>query len=210
MTYIAPKVFEKKFTCPHCGAISLQRWTYRNWDLNYYSNSTDDNPIRAAKCDHCEEYSLWLEETMLYPDIGCAPQPNPDLPESVTEIYLEAASISTKSPRGAAALLRLAVQILCKELGEKGENINEDIAGLVKKGLPERVQQALDIVRVTGNKAVHPGQVDVDDADVVANLFELINVIAEYTISMPQRINGLYGGLPETAIDQIKKRDKKT
>jgi len=35
-------------------------------------------------------------------------------------------------------------------------------------------------------------------------------VIAEYTISMPQRIKGLYDGLPETAIDQIKKRDEKT
>jgi len=145
---------------------------------------------------------------MLYPDVGCAPQPNPDLPKSVSEIYLEAASISTKSPRGAAALLRLAVQLLCNELGEEGKNINKDIAELVKKGLPERVQQALDIVRVIGNNAVHPGQIDVDDAEVVAKLFELINVIAEYTISMPQRIENIYSDLPETAISQIEKRDK--
>lgn len=83
----------------------------------------------------------------------------------------------------------------------------KDIAELVKKGLPDRVQQALDIVRVTGNNAVHPGQIDVDDAEVVANLFKLINVIAEYTISMPQRIGNLYSDLPETAINQIEKRD---
>ena len=145
---------------------------------------------------------------MLYPDIGRAPQPNSDLPKPVSEIYLEAASISTKSPRGAAALLRLAVQFLCKELGEEGENINKDIAELVKKGLPERVQQALDIVRVTGNNAVHPGQIDVDDAEVVGKLFELINVITEYTISMPQRIGDIYSDLPETAISQIENRDE--
>ncbi len=69
------------------------------------------------------------------------------------------------------------------------------------------MQQALDIVRVTGNSAVHPGQIDVDDAEVVAHLFELINVIAEYTISMPQRIGKIYSNLPTTAIDQIDKRD---
>ncbi len=207
MTFIAPKVYEKKFTCPHCGAISLQRWNHRGWDLGQHGKQ-DSNPIKIARCDHCEKFSLWLCQTMLYPDVGRAPQPNPDLPQSVSEIYLEAASISTKSPRGAAALLRLAVQLLCTELGEEGKNINKDIAELVKKGLPERVQQALDIVRVTGNNAVHPGQIDVDSAEVVGNLFELINVIAEYTISMPQRIGNIYSDLPETAISQIEKRDE--
>jgi hypothetical protein len=144
---------------------------------------------------------------MLYPDTGRAPQPNPDLPESVNKIYLEAAAISTKSPRGAAALLRLAIQDLCQELGEKGKNINSDIASLVKKGLPDRVQQALDIVRVTGNNAVHPGQIDVDDPNVAAHLFDLINVIAEYTISMPSRISELYSELPTSSLEQIEERD---
>jgi hypothetical protein len=148
---------------------------------------------------------------MLYPDVGLAPQPNPDIPKVVKEIYLEAASISTKSPRGAAALLRLAIQLLCKELGGKGENVNADIAKLVKQeGLPERVQQALDIVRVTGNHAVHPGQIEVDDPEVVSQLFELINVIAEYTISMPSRISEKFFSLPSLAQEQIKKRDCKT
>lgn len=208
MTFIAPKVFSKKFTCPHCGAISLQRWEHRFWDFNLYNEQHDT--IRVSKCDHCEKYCLWLGETMLYPDVGRAPQPNSDLPESVKSIYLEAASISTKSPRGAAALLRLAIQVLCKELGEEGKNINDDIASLVKKGLPERVQQALDIVRVTGNNAVHPGQIDVDDPDIVGRLFDLINVVTEYTISMPNRVGTLYATLPESAREQIEKRDKKT
>jgi len=207
MTFIAPKVNGRKFTCPHCAAIALQRWLGRGWQFQGYSNESSA-PLKVAKCDHCEKSSLWLGPKMLYPDVGRAPQPNTDLPKSVSEIYLEAASISTKSPRGAAALLRLAVQLLCNELGEEGKNINKDIAELVKKGLPERVQKALDIVRVTGNNAVHPGQIDVDDVEVVGKLFELINVIAEYTISMPQRIGNIYSDLPETTISQIEKRDK--
>ncbi|MCH9024837.1 MAG: DUF4145 domain-containing protein [candidate division Zixibacteria bacterium] len=206
MTYIAPEVFERKFSCPQCGAIANQQWQQRTWG---FSNVPKPGvcPLRVAKCDHCENHSLWVDEKMVFPDVGTAPQCNPDMPKAVTEVYSEAALISTKSPRGAAALLRLAVQVLCKELDEKGENLNEDIAELVKKGLPEKVQQALDIVRVTGNNAVHPGQIDVDDEKVVVKLFELVNIIVEYTISMPSRIGEIYSNLPESAIVQIEKRD---
>ncbi len=207
MTFIPPSVFSKKFTCPNCSAIALQRWAGRDLDFVKY-NGDIHNILRTAKCDHCNDHSIWLEDKMLYPNTGLAPQPNQDLPDSVKKIYLEAAAISTISPRGAAALLRLAVQILCKELGEEGKNINKDISELVKKGLPERVQQALDIVRVTGNDSVHPGQIDVDNPEVVGKLFGLINVIAEYTISMPKKISGIYEELPEGAVNAIKKRDK--
>ena len=166
-----------------------------------------ERPIRISTCDHCEQQALWLMDTMLYPDAGIAPTPNADMPESVKSIYLEAAAISTKSPRGSAALLRLALQIFCKELGEKGKDINNDIAELVKKGLPLKIQQALDVVRVTGNNAVHPGKIDVDSPAVVANLFSLINVITEYMITMPNKIGGLYLSLPPGAHEQINKRD---
>ena len=110
-----------------------------------------------------------------YPNRGNAPSPNPDMPEDVKIDYEEAASISTQYPRGAAALLRLAIQKLCIPLGGKGKNINEDIQTLVSNGLPITVQQALDVVRVVGNNAVHPGQINVDDQEVVGKLFSLIN-----------------------------------
>lgn len=209
MTFIPPSFGSKKFTCPHCGAIALQRWDQRGLDFGHYGGGSGNNPLATAKCDHCGEFSVWLSGDLLYPNKGEAPQPNPDLPQAVNNIYLEAAAISSISPRGATALLRLAIQVLCKELGEEGKNINADIASLVKKGLPERVQQALDIVRVTGNNAVHPGQIDVDNPDTAGKLFELINVITEYTISMPNRINNVYGQLPENAREAIDKRDGK-
>jgi len=135
------------------------------------------------------------------------PIPNPEMPENVRTLYLESAAVASKSPRGAAALLRLSIQILCKELGEKGININDDIKNLVTKGLPEIVQQSLDVVRVTGNHAVHPGQIDTDDPEVVKNLFDLLNIIVEYMIALPKRVSGLYTNLPPDAIDSIKKRD---
>ncbi len=117
---------------------------------------------------------------MVHSISGSAPLPNPDLPADVQEDYDEARAIMGESPRGAAALLRLAIQKLCVHLGEKGTNLNEDIANLVKNenGLPRKVQQALDIVRVIGNNAVHPGQIDLtDDVQTAGKLFGLVNVI---------------------------------
>jgi hypothetical protein len=92
-------------------------------------------------------------------------------------------------------------------LGCRGENLNADIAALVSKGLPMQVQQALDVVRVTGNQAVHPGQIDSSDAAVAEQLFPLLNIIVEYMIEMPKRIASMYGSLPEPARAAIEKRD---
>ena len=93
-------------------------------------------------------------------------------------------------------------------MGEKGKDLNEDIASLVKKGLEEDVQKALDVVRVIGNHAVHPGQIDLkDDKPTAASLFALVNLIVERRIAIPKRIKEIYEGLPSGALEQIAKRD---
>jgi len=207
MKYITPKVLENCFTCPHCGAISHQGWWGIGWNKSAHPLGSCD--IKVSYCANCHKSTLWIEGRMYYPDNGVAPFPNSEMPDSVKNIYLEAASIQNKSTRGAAALLRLGIQILCKELGESGKNINNDIANLVKKGLPEIVQQSLDIVRVTGNDAVHPGQIDTEDPETVAKLFELTNIIVEYMIALPKKVSGIYTALPKAKLDEIKKRDDK-
>jgi hypothetical protein len=208
MTYIRPEVFANSFTCPHCGAIAKQNWWMVSFSENHFAYQ-EKNEIRIGTCQHCNKSTLWIFDEMYFPSIGNAPTPNSEMPQNVKEIYLEAASIYSKSPRGAAALLRLGVQMLCKELGQKGENINNDIKQLVIKGLPELVQQSLDIVRLTGNDAVHPGQIDTDDSEVVIQLFNLTNIIVEYMIALPKKVSGIYGSLPANSIKNIEKRDNK-
>jgi hypothetical protein len=161
-----------------------------------------------VRCSHCNGLSFWVGENLEWPSRGAVPIPNPDLDEPIKKVYEEAGSILDRSPRGAAALLRLAIQMLCKQLNEKGENINEDIKSLIKQGLPARIQQALDIVRVTGNNAVHPGTMNLDDDRKTASqLFTLVNLIAHDRLTQPQLIQELFNDLPQTARHAIQKRD---
>lgn len=128
--------------------------------------------------------------------------------EDIQADYQEAASILQKSPRGAAALLRLAIQKLCKEIGEDGKNINNDIKNLVSKGLPAAVQKSLDVVRVIGNDSVHPGQMDLrDDMETAKALFKLVNLITEKMITEPKEVEAIYDSLPERSKKAIEKRD---
>jgi hypothetical protein len=156
----------------------------------------------------CRKPTLWHREEMLYPVAGGVEPPNLDLAEDIRHDYLEAASVVARSPRAAAALLRLCVQKLCKQLGLPGKKIDDDIAELVKKGLDPDIQKALDTLRVIGNAAVHPLQMDVsDDTETAAALFPLVNYIADRMISQRAKLNKLYEALPERARQAIKRRD---
>jgi hypothetical protein len=151
---------------------------------------------------------LAIESELVYPGYSHGPPPVDGMPDDVRADYDEARSLASLSPRSAAALLRLAVQKLCKDLGERGENINHDIGQLVKKGLPSDVQKALDIVRVIGNNAVHPGELDIRDTpEVCVQLFGLINMIVERMIIVPKKLDELFSSLPQGTLRAIDNRD---
>lgn len=162
-----------------------------------------------SRCFNCDEISVWVNSNLVFPMRGDAPIPNPDLPADIRMDFDEAGKIVNISPRGAAALLRLAIQKLCQFLGETDKTIDQNIASLVRKGLDVRIQQALDIVRVIGNEAVHPGALDLrDDITIASKLFGLVNLIADAMISQPKHIEELYGTLPTSKLAGIAARDK--
>ncbi|EGQ8391413.1 DUF4145 domain-containing protein [Vibrio cholerae] len=206
MDYVKPEINKSAFNCPICGAYSHMEW-YE------FGRNSAPRPYTEARCSHCLESSLWFIEErseqegwikpskgyMLYPDTGTIPMPHIDMPSDVKKDYTEAASIFEKSPRGSAALLRLGLQKLCKHLGKDGKNINEDIRGLSKDDiLPPKVIQVADTVRITGNNAVHPGEMSEEDFDYVASkLFDLLNFIVRKGITEPKELDELYHRTPE-------------
>jgi hypothetical protein len=175
-----------------------------------YSDRELEN-VWISQCYSCSALSLWIHDRLIHPPQRYGEEPNPDLPADIRVDYEEARAVLNLSPRAAAALLRLCIQKLCKSVGERGKNINDDIASLVAKGLDTRIQQALDIVRVIGNEAVHPGELDLrDDRDTAIRLFQLVNLIAERMITQPKEVKELYEALPASKREQISERDANT
>ena len=203
--YIAPDKNKSCFTCPHCNTVSQIRYTPISWvrEKTIMGFSDGWNVMVFGVCQNCNKSIIWLNEHYSYPE-AITMEPNPDMPDSVMSLFVEASSIYNKSPRAACALLRLAIERLCNELGESGD-INTMIGNLVKNGLSEVVQKALDAVRVIGNKAVHPGQIafDVDDKATAEMLMKLLNIITERMITEPKEIDNIFEALPETVKQSI-------
>lgn len=201
--YYPPKYHEEQFHCIKCGVYAKQ-----NWGVLVRARSGQDTAFTYCQCNHCWEHCYWYEGRMIVPSEAPVPPPHNDLPASCVADYDEARDIVARSPKAAAALLRLVLQKLMIELGENGKNINDDIATLVKKGLPIEVQQALDYCRVVGNNSVHPGDIVIDDNPNIAHsLFEMVNFIVEVRIAQPKKIAELYNILPEGALKAVEKRD---
>jgi hypothetical protein len=181
---------------------------FREKSTSNYSEQVAAN-LFLSECFNCNKFAVWVHDRLVSPPELQGEEPNEDIPPDILQDFDEARSILNLSPRGAAALLRLAIQKLVKHLGEKGVNINDDIASLVKQGLSPLVQKSLDVVRVVGNEAVHPGTIDLrDNRDVASALFRLVNVIAEQMISHPKHVNDLYDNVvPDSKKQQIAKRD---
>ena len=163
-----------------------------------------------STCSSCADFAVWVNEEMKHPKVTSLPAPNKDLDEDIKELYFEASNILIDSPKGATALLRLALQKLLKQVGKGGKNINADIKELVLEGLSPKIQQALYLLRVVGNNAVHPGQINLDDnADIARKLFGILNFIAEELITKPKELESLYADLiPIETQEHIKQRDR--
>lgn len=216
--YVAPKLELDAFNCPYCGAYSNMTW----FDLHFvkqqngYDYGALGFALQGSRCSRCNQLSVWNNEEMIIPANSTAPMSNEDMPESVKELYEEARGIVNKSPRGAVALLRLALDKLCDEIDVEcrqtkyNGKISDKIGILVKNGLSEQLQQAFDFVRVTGNDAVHElGIIDVqDNPEIATALFGLLNFIVEKMITEKKQIAGLYSLIPESRRNKIKERNE--
>ena len=232
--YTSPTFGLNAFNCPHCQAYASQTWCnvltskLNINDLNpnkhrilvenllkqkFSMNGTTLRNWSASFCANCHQYSVWQEKSLVYPRSLDAPLPHIDLPKELMSEYEEARLIVNDSPRGAAAMLRLAIQKLCEILEQKPvKNLNACIASWVEDGLDSRIQKALDSVRIIGNNAVHPGTLDIkDNRDIALKLFTVVNFIVEKKISELKNMDEFYDRfIPEDYKRSITQRDNKS
>lgn len=207
--YLEPSADANAYTCPHCGVLAQAQLA----SFNPQFRSGNIVPVaswRATICTACYVEIAWREGEWVWPTGRVGPSAHSDMPDNIRAIYDEARDIGARSPRAAAALLRLALQKLLMDLAGGGDrNINQAIGALVRDGLPARVQRAMDVLRVVGNNAVHPGEIDLgDQPDTAGALFSLLNFVVEDRIRKPQEIDAVYASLPAGALEAIGRRDQ--
>jgi hypothetical protein len=218
--YRVPTERNTPFLCPHCNVLADHFWgvvtsvtPYLGPNGSYADRSFArelTGVLASALCQSCKKEVVFFNGKVIVPSSSSAPLPVADMPPVVVDDFEEARQIASASPRGAAALLRLVIQKLMPILGSSNPKIDGAIKELVaSKVIDERLQRALDTVRVVGNEAVHPGELDLkDDAVTAIMLFRLVNFIVEQAITQPKEFDSLYQGLPQKKLDGIADRDK--
>lgn len=236
MFYKEEERISKGFTCPHCGAIAAHSFKVEGINTGADERSSGlivYNVLIISTCQSCNLNSLWLKqgidtylpsfhtsndsnndkefENLIFPvKITDLPTPNIDMPNNVLKIYTEACLVLQYSPRSSIALSRLAIEQLVDFLGANGKNLNDKIGDLVTRGLPVTIQQMLDSVRVIGNNAVHPGQIEIEgNIDLAISLLKFINLIVDSQISQPKAIQATYDLIPNSYKESIERRDNK-
>ena len=221
ITYYPPEYEKDEFNCAHCKVLAHQIWVSNLYGervetmvigpSNYLrENLSPSDLFAASRCERCNKWSIWIEESLVYPAQITVEDPNDDMPDEVRKLYRESAQVLSISPRAAAALLRLGLQILLGAVGGDGKNINDDIKKIVALGVEPETQRALDILRVFGNSGAHPGETKLDeDPGLVHKMYGLMNYVTDRLITQKNQINELFEGLPEGIKDQIESRDSK-
>lgn len=213
-TFVPPSFGKPAYICPHCGAYAQQvHYEIRLSDLeDGYLRASEVGGALWTECAACDRPSLWLDERLVYPANSSAPTPHSDFPPQLLPLYEEASDIAGRSPSGAAALLRLLLEKLCRQLtGDENSSLDDNIHALVEQQrLPIEIERALHTIRVIGNNAVHPGEIDLnDEKDLAASLFMLVNTIVAEAIARPKRIEEIFGRLPEGARQGIEKKKQR-
>jgi hypothetical protein len=157
---------------------------FRNRDVQNASISYSFN---------CNEMCLWVCDQLVWPRPPGDPEPTLHASPDARRDYEEASQTLEASPRGAAALLRLAIEKLCKELGDSSERLKDDIAFLVQEDVNARVQKVLDAMRIIESNAMPPGQIGGEDNRATAEtLSGLVNLICEKMIMEPRHLQAVY------------------
>ncbi|HEY0448748.1 DUF4145 domain-containing protein, partial [Actinophytocola sp.] len=153
-----PEVERQAFDCPRCGAYAHMDWNMIGVPARGGISSFDNASWNIATCARCRRPSVWRGEQMIYPLTRRGSRPHVDMPDEVRALYEEAAAVAVVSRRAGAALARATVERLIKHLdpdAPKKLALDKRIERIKALGVSTPVGQMLDVVRVTGNGALH-------------------------------------------------------
>lgn len=242
---VRPGVGKDGFECPHCGRVAHQVWAPlqeveliqrrvaeeappkvlgASGGLSAASGGDRGRlvmqhvfPWQYANCARCGRPSVWRGEVMVYPQAMVGGVPHSDMPDGVRALYMEAAAVAAVSTRAGAAFARVTVERLLKHLfPDTDSRLEHLIAEAKRQGVSSSVGRMLDVVRVTGNGAVHvddqPGDLvvlvldDLQGPELVAKLLQAVNDLVDDLITKPRQAAELSALIPphvQARIDQL-------
>ena len=165
--------------------------------------------LHVSRCYNCKGFTVWVRDRLVFPirgdelpeivevdfrevaegvqapaeDVQHSDEDVQEPAESVdesSEDFEEAAAILNRSPRAAAALIRICIQNMMPLLKETGQNLDERVASLVRKGLEVEIQQAMEVLQVIRKNPGQENHVDLRDETAIATrMFESLKEILE-------------------------------
>src|SRR5262245_9364035 len=176
-------------------------------DVRREFRNRDVQNVWISYCFNCNEMCLWVGDQLLWPKCATRPEPKLDASAEVLEGHEKASQTLDASPRGAAVLLRLATEKLCKELGNCEQGSRSEIAPPLQEEIDARVQKVLDAMRIIESDATPPDQTSVGDNRAQAEtLSGLINLMCEKMMVEPRHLQALYAKAREGAQNGIEQQ----
>ena len=169
--------------------------------------SRDVQNASISYCFSCSEMGLWVGDQLVWPKGTTSLEPTLDASADVPEDSGKTSQTLDASPRGAAALLRVATEKLCKELGDSEQGPRPAITPLLQEEVDARVLKVLEAMRVIESNAMPSDHVSVrDDRATAETLSGLVNLICEKIMIEPRQLQALYTKVREGAQNGIEQR----
>lgn len=193
--------------CPHCMVVNkfelvkikeilkqkLNGFTYLLPDIFQgvsLVNGINDEFIHLeiSRCANCGKNIIFLDNSMIYP-LGSSRPPCPiEVPEAISQDYIEACLVEPYSKKASAALSRRCLQNMLRDKGIKNNDLSKEIDEAMEK-LPSDLAESIDAIRHIGNFAAHPlkytstGEiVDVEDEEAAWSLNVLEDLFDFYYV----------------------------
>jgi len=189
--------------CPHCGnkapqrLIHRQRYYERSWVVS--SGKEDRTPwsVFITVCETCDHVLLYenlgdqLEDgefqnaELEYPEAG---RLHVSVPQTIRDVYEEAARIREIAPNAFAVQIRRALEALCEDRSAKGRSLADKLKDLSDRAeIPPVLAEMTDVLRLIGNigahgigESVHPIQANA--------INEFFMAVVEYVYVAPAKL----------------------
>lgn|GEM_PF-1711754 len=184
--------------CNHCGNHTTQKMLY--WCR--FGPVNNQIEFRLVQCESCEEMSLYkvfdldadIFGAVLYP---CSKELSMAVPEKIRHAYNKAIHIFKLDPESFCVRIRGALELVCKDKGIKGKNLEAKVKEMANVGLvPSLLAQMAESIRSLGSIGAHKPNIKLTqkDAEVMNDFF---NAILEYVYIAPDKVESFKKHLKE-------------